>query len=159
MKVKRLNRVELLLPTESIDAAVSTFSALLNIDIEKPHLIAESQVLSTVCWEAGIEFIAPGGPDSVLHRMLQERGQQGAIGPIVWEVGNVDDIRNHLKDEGFEIQFEYISENGGRQITLDSAPCFGYSVTFIERPAGRPEPAADSKAMFKRINRVELLLP
>ena len=159
MKINRLNRVELLLPAERIDSAIAAFSALLGIAMEPARLLADVQVKSSVCWEAGIEIFGPGGPDSVLHALLEVRGREGAIGPVVWEVENIDDARAHLQGQGFGIQYEFVHENGSRQLSLDAADCFGYTLTFLEQPAGPPQPVPGSKARFKRLNRVELLLP
>jgi catechol 2,3-dioxygenase-like lactoylglutathione lyase family enzyme len=159
MRVKRLNRVELLLPAERIDGAVKAFSELLGVRIDPPNLLDGHHVLTTTSWEAGIELIAPGDAQSVLHSLLDHRGKVGAIGPIVWEVENIGDIRAHVERLGISIVYDLVNENGGRQISLAAEDCFGYTVTFIERPLGPPEPQPGSGARFKRINRVELLLP
>jgi catechol 2,3-dioxygenase-like lactoylglutathione lyase family enzyme len=159
MRVKRLNRVELLLPAERIDAAVQAFSDLLGVPIDPPYLLDGHHVLTTTSWEAGIELIAPGDPDSVLHGLLEIRGKVGAIGPIVWEVEDVDAIRARVQQLGIAIVYELTNENGGRQISLSAEDCFGYTATFMERPLGSPEPRPGSGARFKRINRIELLLP
>jgi hypothetical protein len=158
MRVKRLNRVELLLPANQIDGAVKTFADLLGVRIDPPELLAANQVLSTACWEAGIELIAPGGPESVLHGLLEQQGGVGAIGPIVWEVDNVDDIRRYCEQNDIAVIYEFKHENG-RQISLAAEQCFGYIATFIERPAGTPGTRPGSGALINRINRLELLLP
>jgi hypothetical protein len=159
MRVKHLNRVELLLPAQRIDGAVKAFSDLLGVRIDPPSLLEGHHVLTTTSWEAGIELIAPGDAHSVLHALLENRGEVGAIGPIVWEVENVEDIRAHVRRLGIGIVYELVNENGGRQISLAAEDCFGYTATFIERPLGPSEPQPGSGARFKRINRVELLLP
>src|ERR1700677_1975148 len=100
MSVKRLNRIELLLATDRIDGAVKVFSELLGVRIDPPRLLAEHHVLTTTSWEAGIELIAPGDSESVLHGLLEQRGSVGAVGPIVWEVENVDDIRSRAEGQG-----------------------------------------------------------
>jgi hypothetical protein len=159
MSVKRLNRVELLLTTDRIDGAAKVFSELLGVRIDPPQLLAEHHVLTTTCWEAGIELIAPGDSESVLHRLLEQRGTVGAVGPIVWEVEDIEDVRNRARRQDVGIAYELATEGGGRQICLSAEDCFGYTPTFIERPPSPSEPLPGSGARFTRINRVELLLP
>lgn len=159
MRVKRLNRVELLLTADRIDGAAKAFSDLLGIRIDPPRLLAEHHVMTTTSWEAGIELIAPGGSEIVLHGLLKQRGPMGAVGPIVWEVEDIDDVRNWARRQGVGIAYELTTETGSRQISLSAEDCFGYTPTFIERPPGPSEPRPGSGARFTRINRVELLLP
>jgi hypothetical protein len=159
MNVKRLNRIELLLTADRIDGAVKVFSDLLGIHIDPPQLLAEHHVLTTTSWEAGIELIAPGDSQSVLHRLLEQRGAVGAVGPVVWEVEDIEEVRNRARRQGVEIAYELSTQGGGRQICLSADDCFGYTPTFIERPPGPSEPPPGSGAHFTRINRVELLLP
>jgi hypothetical protein len=104
-------------------------------------------------------LIAPGDAQSPLHGLLEQHGGEGAIGPIVWEVDDIDAIRAHAQRRGIGIMYELVNSNGGRQICLSSADCLGYTATFIEKPLGPPAPRPDSSARFKRLNRVELLLP
>jgi predicted enzyme related to lactoylglutathione lyase len=158
MSVKRLNRIELLLTTDRIDGAAKVFSKLLGVRIDPPRLLAEHHVLTTTNWEAGIELIAPGDSESVLHHLLEQRGVVGAVGPIVWEVEDIEDVRNRARRQGVGIAYELQTEGGGRQICLSAEDCFGYTPTFIERPPGPTEPLPGSGAHFTRINRVELLL-
>jgi catechol 2,3-dioxygenase-like lactoylglutathione lyase family enzyme len=159
MRVKRLNRIELLLPAAKIEHAVATFANLLGVHIGRPELLADHHVLTTTCWEAGIELIAPGDAQSPLHGLLKQKGEGGAVGPIVWEVDNIDDIRAHAQRQGIGIMYELVNSNGGRQICLSSEDCFGYTATFMEKPLGPPAPKPGLGARFKRLNRVELLLP
>jgi hypothetical protein len=159
MSVKRLNRIELLLPADRIDGAAKVFSELLGVRIDPPRLLAEHHVLTTTSWEAGIELIAPGDSESVLHRLLEQRGAVGAVGPIVWEVEDIEDVRNRAGRLGVATAYELATDGGGWQICLWAEDCFGYTPTFIERPPGPSEPPPGSGARFTRINRVELLLP
>jgi hypothetical protein len=159
MKVKRLNRVELLMKPEDIEPARKVFSDLLNVPIPPAHLLPEHHVLTTTCWEAGIELMGPGDAESVLHQSLQRKGSRGGIGPVVWEVDNVDDMRKHAENLGLRVLYLLQNENGGRQLSLASEDCYGYTFTFIEKPPGPSQPKPGSGARFKKINRVELLLP
>lgn len=156
MRVERLNRVELLLPADQIDAAVKTYAELLAIPIAPPELLDEGQVLTTTCWEAGVEFIAPGGPASPLNGLLAQQPDGGAVGPIVWEVRSLGPIRDYARSCGIEVIYEMDTGHGGRQLSLSPADCFGYIATFIENP---PKPALPPGARIRRFNRIELLLP
>lgn len=159
MNFKRFNRIELLLPEDRINDAVDTFSKLLKISIGSPELLEGGAVWSTAAWEAGIEFIAPHGRKSPIFSLLERQNSWGAIGPIVWEVEDLEPLRVLAHFQGINIIYEYAIDNGGRQVYLDSDACFGYTLSFIEKPPGPSEPSPDSGALFTRINRVELLQP
>ena len=131
MKVTRFNRVELLLPAEDLEAAVRVFNDVLGGSIEPPHLIEDQQVLTTVDYALGIELMAPGGPDSRLNASLARKGR-GGIGPLVWEVDDLDATKAELVEKGYRIFFEYEGE-GVRQLHLDPDQLFGYGVTFTQR--------------------------
>lgn len=133
MKILGLNRVELLLPPDQLDEAVRVFNDVLGADFDPPELLTEHQVLSTTDFEVGLELFGPGGPDSALHASLARKGV-GAIGPIVWEVEDLDEAKRELVGKGYAIYFEYENaEKGIRQLCLDPAEMFGYTITFMQR--------------------------
>jgi methylmalonyl-CoA/ethylmalonyl-CoA epimerase len=131
VKILGLNRVELLLPADEIDAAVAKFNDTFGFRLAPPHRVAGQPVLSTVDFAAGIELIAPGGEASPLASRLAEKGR-GGIGPLVWEVDDLDAAREHLLRKGCRIYFEFEGE-GVRQICLDPDEFFGYVITFMQR--------------------------
>jgi hypothetical protein len=155
MKVKRLNRIELLMPRTQIDAAVKTFSDLLGVDIKPPRHLKEHRVLSTTCWEAGIELLAPSDDDALMSTHLA-RQSPPCFGPIVWEVSSISDIRDYAKQNGIGIVFEEDFGEGGRQLCLDSKDCLGYTATFTEGPI---HPPLGPKAQITGLNRIEMLFP
>ena len=131
MKILGFNRVELLLPPDEIDAAVAKFNDTFGFRLEPPHRVAGQPVLSTTDFAAGIELIAPAGAASPLAARLAEKGR-GGIGPLVWEVEDLDAAREHLVRRGCRIYFEFEGE-GVRQICLDPDEFFGYVITFMQR--------------------------
>lgn len=153
MNVKRLNRIELLMPRTQIDAAVKTFSDLLGVDIKPPQFLKEHRVLSTTCWEAGVELLAPSDDDAPMSAHLVN---PPCYGPIVWEVNDVNEIRRYAKKNGIGIAFEADFGEGGRQLCLDFKDCFGYTATFTEGPI---QPPLGPKAQITGLNRIEMLLP
>ena len=131
MKILRFNRVELLLPADEIGAAVAKFNDTFGFRLEPPHRVAGQPVLSTADFAAGIELIAPAGAASPLAARLAEKGR-GGIGPLVWEVDDLDVAREHLVRKGCRIYFEFEGE-GVRQICLDPDEFYGYVITFMQR--------------------------
>jgi len=63
--------------------------------------------------------------------MLERKGR-GGIGPLVWEVDNIDEARDYVLGKGYRIFYEY-EEPGVRQIILDPEQFFGYFITFMQR--------------------------
>ena len=133
MKILGFNRVELMVPADEIDDAVAKFNDTFGFALAPAHKVAGQDVLSTVDFAAGIEFMAPSGPDSPLAPRLAKKGR-GGIGPLVWEVDDIDAAREHLIAKGASIYFEYEGE-GIRQICLDPDEFFGYVITFMQRTA------------------------
>ena len=155
MRIIGFNRIELLLPAAEIGRAAEAFADLLGVRIDPPERLAQHHVLTATAWEAGLELIAPGDATSGLHRLLEGKGP-GVIGPIVWQVEDLDPIRSHAESLGCQIAHELATPNGGRQISLARDDCYGYALSFIERP---PEPPPGPAARITRFDRVELLLP
>jgi hypothetical protein len=68
----------------------------------------------------------------------------GQIGPLVWEVADIDAARTWLLERGFRIKFEYDSSQGNAsersigvyQLILEPEEWFGFNVTLMKR--GRP---------------------
>lgn len=142
MKVKGFNRVELVVREDEIEKAAAQFNEVLGTRLPRPIAIEGHPVISSTDFEGSIELVAaPGGEGPFAGRGA------GAIGPLVWEVEDIDDARSWLEANGYAIQFEYDSTQGSaeeastavRQLILDPGQWFGFHVTLMERAetAGR----------------------
>jgi hypothetical protein len=131
MKILGFNRVELLMSTEDLDGAVEKFNDLLGTSFAPPRVTANGDVLTTTDWENKVELYGPAHPESTLTARISEKGR-GAIGPLVWEVDDIDGAREYVVSKGYRIHFEY-EEPGIKQIILDPDQCYGYLITFIQR--------------------------
>ena len=146
MKVRRLNRVELLLPGEDIPQATDIFNEVLGAHLSPPQVVDGQGVVSTVDYQVGIEFFGPDGPTSPRIGMFDRKPRRGAIGPIVWEVDDYEATKAECETMGFGVQFEF-GEHGTRQLHLDPSQLFGFGVTFTERTSaavGLPSSAVKS---------------
>ena len=90
-------------------------------------------ILTTTDWDNKIELFGPAHPGSPQYAVLEETGR-GGIGPLVWEVDDIDEAREHVLGKGYRIRYQY-QEAGGKQIVLDPKQFFGYLITFMERSA------------------------
>lgn len=156
MRVRRLNRVELVLPGEDIPEAARTFNAVLGGHLLPPVEVVGQQVVSTTDYALGIELYGPSGADSPKNAYWEHKQTRGAIGPLVFEVDDLDVAKRHATDNGFHVKFEF-GEPGARQVHLDPTELFGYVVTFTERK-GDDQPG-EPPTNVVRFQRVELLLP
>src|SRR5580700_6974185 len=105
------NRVELIVREDEIDDAVRQFNEVLGLHIVPPHRIAGVSVLSATDFDGSIEFVAPlGGAGPFADRLA--RGGPGQIGPLVWEVADMDQAREWLSENGYRIFYEYDSSQG-----------------------------------------------
>lgn len=131
--VLRLNRVELLVPSERVAAAAAFFARLLDTDMPVEHL-AEHGVLSATSWQAGVEVFGPAQTDHPLSRSLAAKGDTGSIGPIVWEVADIERLKRHATGLGHRVMYEFTTAER-HQVTLSADTLFGYSATFTQRIA------------------------
>ncbi|HZP30099.1 MAG TPA: nuclear transport factor 2 family protein [Acidimicrobiia bacterium] len=147
MRVGGFNRVELVVREDEIAAAVAQFNEALGLRLPAPHAIAGHPVLSATDFDGHIELVAPVGGAGPFGRRLAEHGA-GQIGPLVWEIDDVDEARAWLDDHGYRITFEYDSRAGNgaeraagvHQLVLDPAQWFGFRVTLMRRSAPPPPP-------------------
>jgi ketosteroid isomerase-like protein len=134
------NRVELVVREDEIEAAVDQFNAAFGLHLPRPHAIEGHPVLSATDFDGHVELVAPVSREGPFGRRLAEHGA-GQIGPLVWEIADVDDARAWLEDHGYRIFFEYDSRKGNaaersaavHQLVLDPAQWFGFSVTLMRR--------------------------
>ncbi|MFK7894777.1 MAG: hypothetical protein AB8G23_03015 [Myxococcota bacterium] len=133
MKLLGLNRIELLV--EDPDAAENDLSALLGgLNFEREP--AEGVLDCRVDWKAGIEIVHPEGDDHVVSDLLKERGQH--IFTVVFEVEDIDDAKEWVQSQGFEIMYAF--DNGTpeqpatiKQLSISPERTHGMLVTLLER--------------------------
>jgi hypothetical protein len=140
MRVLGFNRVELIVDPDRIGAAVEQFNEVLGLRLPRPHAIEGHPVLSATDFDGGIELVAPIGGAGAFGARLAEHGP-GQIGPLVFEIDDVDAARGWLAERGIRIRFEYDSAAGNAdeaatgiyQLVLDPEQWFGFSVTLMHR--------------------------
>ena len=140
MEIRGFNRVELIVREDEIEDAVQQFNELLGLHLPPPHAIEGNPVLSATDFEGHIEFVAPIDGGGGFGAKLAQHGA-GQIGPLVWEIDDVDAARVWLTERGFRIIFEYDSSKGNAseqaaavyQLVLDPAQWFGFTVTLMRR--------------------------
>jgi hypothetical protein len=140
VNIKGFNRVELIVKPDEIETARAQFNKLLGLHLPPPHEVSGGRALSSTDFEGSIELVAPVDPDMALARTLVEHGS-GQIGPLVWEVDDVDAAREWLDAQGLRVAYEYDSTTGNehervasvRQLILDKDQWFGFTVTLMQR--------------------------
>lgn len=140
MRIKGFNRVELVVAEDQIEAAVEQFNTVLGTHLPAPHAIQGAPVLSATDFDGSIELVAPVDGQGSFGAKLSERGP-GQVGPLVWEIEDVDEARAWLQEHGYGIVYEYDSSKGNpteqrtgvHQLVLDPAQWFGFSVTLMQR--------------------------
>lgn len=125
--VDRFEKLELLVAQDEIHGAVDVFNGLLGAQFAAPTHLRDQDVLTTTDFTMGIELLAPASPASPVARSLERKGR-GAIGPIVWEVGDLDAAKVRLASLGYRVVFEYRAP-GRHQVHLDPDQLYGYGVT------------------------------
>ena len=134
------NRVELVVGEDQIEDAVRQFNDLLGLHLPKPHPIEGQPVLSATDFDGHIEFVAPVDGAGGFGAALAKHGP-GQIGPLVWEVADIDAARAWVLERGFRIKFEYDSSKGNAserstgvyQLILEPEEWFGFNVTLMQR--------------------------
>jgi len=140
VKIKGFNRVELIVRPDQIEAARAQFNELLGLNLPPAHEVSRGRALSSTDFDGFIELVAPVDPDMAMTMTLAEHGP-GQIGPLVWEVEDLDAARAWLSGRQLRIAYEYDSRTGNeqeraagaRQLILDKDQWFGFTVTLMER--------------------------
>ena len=140
MKILGFNRVELIVREDQIHDAIAQFNELLGLNLPQPHSIEGHPVLSATDPRGHLEFVAPIDGGGGFGAKLAAHGA-GQIGPLVWEVDDIDAAREWLTERGFDVSFEYDSRQGNederaaavQQLVLDPDQWFGFSVTLMYR--------------------------
>lgn len=138
------NRVELIVAEDQIDAAVEQFNSVLGLRLPRPHAIEGRPVLSATDFNGGIELVAAVGGEGAFGAKLAEHGP-GQIGPVVFEIDDIEAARGWLESRGLRIRYEYDSSAGNAdeaaagvyQLVLDPEQWFGFAVTLMRR-TGQP---------------------
>ena len=140
MDIIGFNRVELIVREDQIHDAVRQFNDVLGRNLPEPHAIQGAPVLSATDFGGGVEFVAPVNGEGAFGQRLAEHGP-GQIGPLVFEVADIDEAREYVTGLGYRIRFEYDSSKGNAaeaasavyQLVLDPEQWFGFNVTLMQR--------------------------
>ena len=140
MRIRGFNRVELVVAAGEIESAVRQFNEVLGLHLPPPIPIEGVPVLSATDFGGGIELVAPTAPGAPFTKKVA-KGGPGQIGPLVWEIEDVDEARAWLQEHNYRIVFEYDSRSGSaeeqamavHQLILDPDQWFGFSVTLMQR--------------------------
>ena len=141
MRIKGFNRVEIIVREDEIEQAVQQFNDVFGLNLPKPHAIQGVPVLSATDFDGHLEVVAPVDGKGPFAAKL-ERGP-GQIGPLVWEIEDVEEARTWLGEHGYRITYEYDSRQGNaaeqhaavQQLILDPGQWFGFNVTLMKRYA------------------------
>jgi hypothetical protein len=140
MEILGFNRVELIVAPEEIEQAVTQFNEMLGLRLPAPHRVSNAAVLSATDFDGGIEFVAPLDDAPGFGSRLAQHGS-GQIGPLVWEVADIEAAREWVVERGYRITYEYDSSKGTDaeqaaavyQLVLDRDQWFGFTVTLMQR--------------------------
>jgi Glyoxalase/Bleomycin resistance protein/Dioxygenase superfamily len=140
VQIKGFNRVELIVRPDQIEAARAQFNGLLGLKLPPPHQVSRGRALSSTDFDGFIELVAPVDPEMAMSVTLAEHGP-GQVGPLVWEVEDLDAARDWLQERNLRVAYEYDSRAGNaaekaagvRQLILDKDQWFGFTVTLMER--------------------------
>jgi hypothetical protein len=136
----RFNRVELIVRPDEIEAARQQFNDLIGLRLPTPHHVSGGRALSATDFDGFIELVAPIDDTMPLGVVLAEHGA-GQIGPLVWEVDDLEEARQWLAERDLRIVYEYDSTTGNeeeraanvKQFVLDKSQWFGFVVTLMQR--------------------------
>ena len=94
MEILGFNRVELIVHEDEIDAAVKQFNELLGTHLPQPYVVPGQTVKSATDFDGSIEFVSGVNGEGPFAARIAEKGP-GQIGPLVWEVDDIDSALPH----------------------------------------------------------------
>lgn len=137
MKITGFNRVELLMEPDDIADAARVFNDLLGGNLHEPINLEAAHIVTTSDFDIFIECVGPAGPESRLHADLQRKGR-GGIGPLVYNVEDIEAARAELIEKGYYISHEFYGP-AGSTLYLDPEQLYGYMVAFTQLDATHEE--------------------
>jgi hypothetical protein len=138
--IKGFNRVELLVGEGDIDKAARQFNDVFGLHLPEPQALADQSARLTADLDGSIELVAPIGGRGSMGQRLADHGP-GQIGPLVWEVDDIERTRAWLTERGYRIIFEFDGSAGGEmersysvyQLFLDPEQWFGFGIALMRR--------------------------
>lgn len=104
--VNRLDHIGLIVRYENFHKYVDFLSKLLNITFDEPEEYVAGNVIYSVAWSAGLEFIAPIREEGPYWERLQRFGE--GCPTIIFGVEDIDASLAHAKEMGVEVAYELI---------------------------------------------------
>jgi len=131
VKILGLDRVELLVDAGTIGPAVERMNEVFGFRLSPPEEIPGHGLLSSVDFDAGLEFVAPMGPGSSVTPPEKGSGR-GALLTVVWEVDDIASARRFAEEKGLTVILDFENESV-KQLCLSADEFFGYTITLMER--------------------------
>jgi hypothetical protein len=103
--IRRIDHIAVLISAANFESCVGRLTRLLEADFVRAER-SDLGLLIALDWDAGVEILAPTGPQSPLWNRLQEKGE-GQV-TIVYGVKDLDAAKARAKAEGFLIGPEMV---------------------------------------------------
>ncbi|MCB2047358.1 MAG: hypothetical protein KDE32_03930 [Novosphingobium sp.] len=136
LQVLGLQRAELLV--SDADAAEAVYQKLFagQFDFERDIDAADRPLDCRVDWNMGLELVHPKSAEDKIGRLLADKGEH--VFTVVWDVNDFELARQHVLDNGFEIQWEHDFGPHGplavhKQMVVRPTNTHGLQVIFQER--------------------------
>ena len=123
---------------KDLDKAVDFFSDLLDIHFYV-FPTKEGMGMRGAYSACGLELIAPTGPDTMLSKFIEKRGE--GLWSIILKVKNMDEAIEKFKEKGLR-QTGDVTFGTMREVGFHPKGSFGVEITLAEYPAEHPATAA-----------------
>jgi len=119
---------------KDLDKAIGFFSDLLDIDFFIFPL-QEGMGMRGAYSASGLELIAPTGPDTMLAKFIEKRGE--GLWSLILKVKNMDEAIKKFEEKGLK-QTGDVTFGTMREVGFHPKGSFGVEITLAEYPAEHP---------------------
>lgn len=123
---------------KDLDKAVGFFSDLLDIDFFI-FPIKEGMGMRGAYSASGLELIAPTGPDTMLGKFIEKRGE--GLWSIILKVKDMDEAIRQFEEKGLTRTGD-VTFGKMREVGFHPKGAFGVEITLAEYPAEHPATVA-----------------
>jgi len=94
---RRIDHVAFLVAPQNFESCLESMGSALGLDFQRAHR-DDLGLMIGVDWDAGIEILAPTGPESVFWNRLQEKGEGAAT--VIFGVADIDAAKEQARNAG-----------------------------------------------------------
>jgi methylmalonyl-CoA/ethylmalonyl-CoA epimerase len=115
-KIKKINHIAI--AVKDVEESLKFWRDAMGLQVDHIENVPsqKSEVVFIPVGDSGVELVKPTSPDTGVAKFLEERG--GGMHHLCFEVDNIDEMLNQLKEKGVRLINEIALELPGRKMAF-----------------------------------------